>query len=167
MKRVIALLIFLVVSSPILAGDFENGFAAASFGDWKTAFNLWKPLAEKDDARAQYHLAVLYDEGKGVPQDPEAALQWYRKAAEQCHSGAQRNLGLMLNEGRIEPADSILSYKWLSIAANAGSDTARSQRDKLAQRMSEKRIDQAQRLASSWLESHCSEKLAPVARTSP
>src|SRR5438094_308614 len=42
---------------------------------------LCRPLAERGNAVAAYHLAKMYDEGKGVPQNPFEALKWRRLAA--------------------------------------------------------------------------------------
>ena len=39
--------------------------------------------AENGDAKSQYHLGVLYHDGKGVDQNYVQAAYWYRKAAEQ------------------------------------------------------------------------------------
>ncbi|NBT29691.1 MAG: hypothetical protein EBT18_09450, partial [Gammaproteobacteria bacterium] len=36
--------------------------------------------AEQGDATAQYNLAAMYDNGKGVPQDYEEAVKWYSKS---------------------------------------------------------------------------------------
>ena len=40
-----------------------------------------KALAEKGDARAQYNLGSMYEEGKGVPKDVVTAYAWYNIAA--------------------------------------------------------------------------------------
>ena len=43
---------------------------------------------------------VMYDNGKGVPQDYAEAVKWYRLAAEQGYARAQYNLGLMYDNGK-------------------------------------------------------------------
>ncbi|MBR0097489.1 MAG: SEL1-like repeat protein, partial [Synergistaceae bacterium] len=43
-------------------------------------------------AEAQYNLGNMYINGRGVQQDYQQALYWYRKAAEQGDAGAQNNL---------------------------------------------------------------------------
>ncbi|MGL6187720.1 MAG: tetratricopeptide repeat protein [Holosporales bacterium] len=48
--------------------------------------------AEQGDADFQYRLAKLYKKGRGVPQDFQAAFQWYRKAADQGDAEAIRFL---------------------------------------------------------------------------
>ena len=49
-------------------------------GDLATALREWRPLAEQGDAKAQYNLGVMYDNGKGVTQDYKEAVKWYRKS---------------------------------------------------------------------------------------
>ena len=42
---------------------------------------------------AQDTLAVMYEDGKGVPQDYAEAVNWFRKAADQGYPRAQSLLG--------------------------------------------------------------------------
>ena len=56
-------------------------------------------LAEKGDAKSQYHLGVLYNDGKGVEKDYAQAASWYLKAAQQGHPKAQLYLGLLYQNG--------------------------------------------------------------------
>ena len=48
-----ALTALMLFATPVVAGDFEDGLAAAKAGDHQKAFRLWKPLAEQGDAAAQ------------------------------------------------------------------------------------------------------------------
>ena len=50
--------------------------------------------AKQGDAVAQYNLGVCYDDGEGVEQDKQKAVEWYTKAAEQGLAEAQCDLGL-------------------------------------------------------------------------
>ncbi len=52
-------------------------------------------LTQQGYASAQNNLGYMYDQGQGVPQDYEQAIDWYRKAAEQGYAEAQCNLGSM------------------------------------------------------------------------
>ena len=78
----------------------EKAKSAFVAGDTQTAFEIWKPLAEKGNAKAQNNFGIMYKEGKGVPQDYKEAIKWYRLSAEQGASNAQYNLGLMFREGK-------------------------------------------------------------------
>ena len=64
-------------SSVVFADDYQDGLDAAKRGDFKTAYNLWLPLAEQGNAKAQYDLGVMYYKGEGVPQDYVLAHMWF------------------------------------------------------------------------------------------
>ncbi|MGL5335663.1 MAG: tetratricopeptide repeat protein, partial [Enterovibrio sp.] len=52
--------------------------------DWsEKPFRVVQQAAEKGNAAAQYSLASMYAQGRGVGQDLKQAMQWYKKAAEQ------------------------------------------------------------------------------------
>ena len=88
LKHLIIMLAFLMaLFSPVVAQDFQKGFAAYKAGDYATALQEWTPLAEAGYEVAQYNLAVMYDDGKGVLQDYKEAVKWYRLAAEQGYAG--------------------------------------------------------------------------------
>jgi hypothetical protein len=48
----------------------------------KAEFKLYKTLVEASDASAQNLLGLMYQNGKGVPQDDAEAIRWYLKASE-------------------------------------------------------------------------------------
>jgi TPR repeat protein len=113
MLRAILLALALTLSAaPVAAGPIEDGVAAHERGDYETALRLIRPLAEQGDAKAQYNLGIMYDNGVGVPQDYVEAVKWYRMAAEQGFAGAQYNLGVMYANGRGVPQDSAEALKW-------------------------------------------------------
>ena len=93
--------------------DFNDGYDAYQKGDYKTAFNEFKPLAEQGDASAQYNLGVMYDNGKGVLKDYKEAVKWYRKAAEQGLASAQGNLGAMYANGHGVLKDLSKAKHWI------------------------------------------------------
>ena len=84
----------------------------------RQAVRLLRPLADQGDAPAQHNLGLMYDQGRGVPQDYAAAVSWYRKAADQGDAIAQYNLGLMYDQGRGVPQDVV------SQAHSSGSNLA-------------------------------------------
>ncbi len=64
MKRfLLALVLSCALSAPAWAG-FDEGLAAYSRGDYKTALREWRPLAEQGYASAQAILGVMYSEGR-------------------------------------------------------------------------------------------------------
>jgi len=113
-------LLALGLSGQVLAAQMEDGQAAYDRGDYATALQLWRPLAEQGNARAQNNLGVIYENAKGVPQDLNEAIKWYRLAAEQGYAGAQNNLGLIYAIGRGGVRnDQIRAYMWFSLAASS------------------------------------------------
>ena len=73
----------LIIAVPVTAQDFNKGLAATQAGDWTTALKEWKPLAEDGDGAVQFNLALMYENGHGVPQDYKEAVKCYTLAAEQ------------------------------------------------------------------------------------
>tara|TARA_B110000977_G_scaffold170989_1_gene222165 strand:- start:23 stop:295 length:273 start_codon:yes stop_codon:yes gene_type:complete len=71
----------------------------------KRLFEEEQVLAEQGNARAQYFLGLMYNEGKGVPKDQKEAFKWYRLAADQGDASAQYNLALMYGNGVGVPKD--------------------------------------------------------------
>ena len=71
MKKLIrtSLVVLMLSSSASLAQDFDKGLAAYESGDFATALEEWRPLAEQGDASAQFNLGLMYINGHGVPQD--------------------------------------------------------------------------------------------------
>ena len=136
------------------AQDFDKGLAAAQSGDYATALQEWRPLAEQGNALAQYNLGFMYDNGYGVPQDYVEAVKWYRLAAEQGHARAQTNLGIMYENGYGVPQDSVMAHMWFNIASANGLADAPELRDSIAQEMTPQDISTAQAMATECLSSN-------------
>ena len=124
--RSIVLLLALGLSEPVLAGPFEDAWAAYLKQDYTTALRLYRPRAEQGDAGAQFMLGVMYDFGRGVPKDYVQAVKWYRLAADQGDARAQYNLGVMYDFGRGVPKDYVQAVKWYRLAADQGDARAQS-----------------------------------------
>lgn len=82
--------------------------------------NSYRTEAEAGSAIAQYNLANLYADGKGVPQDDDQAAKWYLAAAEQDLPEAQYNLGVLHQLGRGVPQDTAQTLRWFFKAADEG-----------------------------------------------
>jgi TPR repeat protein len=65
------------------AGPPADADSAYQRGDYAKAAQLFRPLAEQGDTKAQFSLGWMYFTGQIVPQDVREAMRWYRKAAEQ------------------------------------------------------------------------------------
>src|SRR5574344_341256 len=80
--------------------------------------------ARRGEADAQFRLGVLFDKGRGVVQDDDQALQWFRRAAQQGHAKAQYNLAVMLDAGRGTAPDDAQAAQWYLRAAEQGDAAA-------------------------------------------
>jgi uncharacterized protein len=113
-------LVVILSSAVCFAGDYEDGTAAFDRGDYAIALKKLHPLAEQGNALAQNSLGVMYVEGKGVSQDSDEAIRWFRKAADQGLAEAQTNLGWMYVEGKSVSQDYAEAAKWFRNAADQG-----------------------------------------------
>ncbi len=82
------------------------------------------PLAEKGDAKAQYQLANMYMDGKGVEQNITKAIQLYELSADQDYNEAQQYLGVIYDKERGASRDDVKARKWYCLAAKGGSSVA-------------------------------------------
>jgi hypothetical protein len=57
--------------------EFEQALEAWRRGDKAGAIRLWQQLAEQGDARSQFNLGVILDEGQGVERDAALATRYY------------------------------------------------------------------------------------------
>ena len=117
----VALVLSLSLAAPVTAGPFEDGSAAYERGDYATALMVYRPLADKGDAKAQYNLGIMYDTGQGVSQDYVQAHKWYNLSASRASA----------DETDVR-------------------DSAVKNRDLVAAKMTPAQIAEAQRLASEW-----------------
>ena len=83
---------------PANAGPFEDGEAAFDRGDYATALQLWRQLAELGHARAKFNLGIMFAFGEGVPQDFVRAYLWFNIAAAQGDKTAQKGRDLIVSQ---------------------------------------------------------------------
>jgi len=65
------------------SAEFNKGMNAWAKGQFETAMNILKPLAEEGNIKAQAQVGSMYRFGNGVPGNKEKAIMWYSKAADQ------------------------------------------------------------------------------------
>ncbi|MBL4891165.1 MAG: sel1 repeat family protein [Rhizobiaceae bacterium] len=114
----------LLITSPCLLADYEDGVNAAFKGDFETAFHEFTLAAEDGLDLAQYNLGILYFTGQGVEKDTAQAFRWTDAAAQQGHVAAQFNLGNLYHSGAGVMADSSKAVELFESAANGGHPTA-------------------------------------------
>ncbi len=141
--------VFLITSLPSYA-DFQAAVDAYEAGNYETAYNVLKPLAEQGNVKAQNYLGQMYHRGEIVPRigleddwftwaeiedeknwaerfllvDHKEAVKWYRLAAEQGLAEAQHNLAGMYYRGEGVPQDYKEAVKWWRLAAEQGDPKA-------------------------------------------
>ena len=77
----------------------DDARTAYDKGDYEEALEIWRSLADQGNAKAQFNLGLMYDNGRGVTQDDKEAVKWYKLAANQGNAKAQFNLGVMYDNG--------------------------------------------------------------------
>jgi len=114
----VGILISLVCSfNPVAIAGLKEGIDAYYEGRYGVALKELRPLAEEKLPEAEFYLGVMYAKGRGVPQDFQKALHWYRLAAEQGFAKAMANLGAMYSKGNGVPKDYAQAIHWYEEAA--------------------------------------------------
>jgi hypothetical protein len=117
---VLAVAVVCVLAMPARA-DYTAGATAFQAGDYMTALAEWRALAEEGDARAQFGMGVIYEEGGGgVVRDFTQAALWYREAANRGLVDAQFNLGNLYRRGHGVTQDARRAVAWYLKAATQG-----------------------------------------------
>jgi uncharacterized protein len=119
-KYLVAAVVVAAMSSSVSAQSVRAGIEAWQHADYSRAVEIWRPLAEKGDADAQFNLGQAYRLGRGVPTNLAAAQTWFQRAASKGHTDAQTTLGLML----FENGDRAGGVRWLKMAAEKGDPRA-------------------------------------------
>lgn len=121
---VYGLLLVCGICATALAGPLEDGHAAYDKQDYKTAFKLWRPLADQGDAEGQRLMGSLYLDGLGVNKDYTAARGWFLSAANQGDAKAQYNIGMMYRQGLGVAQNDAEAVKWFRLSAGQGNAEA-------------------------------------------
>ena len=110
-------------------GEVFGGFASPNPGvpgghSVTDAVDFVRQKALGGDSEAQFQLAVIYQNGRLVPQDQPQAREWLLKAAQQGHVKAMFNLGVTYGDGLGVPGDDAEAFTWYQAAANEGDPRA-------------------------------------------
>ena len=147
----LVLIMSLAVSSHAVAAGapFKKATIAYEKGDYSAAFRIFTSLAEKGDMVAQFNLAKMYREGKGVSKNHKTAVNWFGLSAEQGNTFAQHHLSLLYYFGNGVPQNSAYAYMWANQASANGFEMAEQLHQVLAEQMTPSQIDEAISLAKS------------------
>ncbi len=115
----------LMAMTAATAANFETGYQAYQRGDFALALEHWRPLADAGNAKAQFNLGVMYDEGRGLAPDRKKAVDWWHKAAAQGDVNAMHNLAMSYLFSADSDANHALTIELIEQAAKKG--LARSQ----------------------------------------
>jgi TPR repeat protein len=132
-----------------LAQHFEAGPDA----DQALAMQWYRKAAEKGHGAAQFNLALIYAEGKGVLRDQAAALIWLQRAAEKGHGTAQYHLGVRLHRasksrrGQEASQLRIEALQWLQLAVAQSCQGADSAREFVLLGMTRQEVDETEQRA--------------------
>jgi TPR repeat protein len=96
----LALLIIFVFLTGCTECDYCIGNRLYLKGEFTQAAKHFKKAAIQENAKAQFNLAFMYTEGKGVAKNNKKAAYWYLKASEQGDIKATYNLGVLYAKGR-------------------------------------------------------------------
>lgn len=125
-------------ANALLASSAEAGDARAQYEiGWRnieaadgnaaqleTAVRHTRLAAEQGFQEAQFNLAWLYENGKGVPQDYPTAMLWYQKLADEDSPVGLRGLGWMKMQGWGGPQDFETARDLLAKASGKGDGNA-------------------------------------------
>jgi TPR repeat protein len=81
----------LLIGSTGRAGPLEDAKTAYDAGDYAKALSLYKPLADKGDAEAQFQIGVMDEQGLGVDKDAVAARGLFDYLKPLVEDGARRD----------------------------------------------------------------------------
>ena len=154
-QRLLLVLALLTALAPSARADaFAQGARAYDRQNYLLAEQIFMPLAEQWDPRAQTYIGVMYLRGQGVPQNFLVAAYWLHLAAGAGFPEAQYFLGLMYDKGQGVPQDFVMAHAWLNLAVAHAGPRARVHwvlmRDAVGSKMSEAQLWEARKLAYEW-----------------
>jgi uncharacterized protein len=112
-----------------LAGNLDAQFKLANIvivgtkglkKDVVTAIKLLEGASAKGHAKSQNALALIYQQGTGVPKDEKRALDYFTKAAEQNLPEAENSLALIYLKGVGVERDVDEAFKYFKRSADKG-----------------------------------------------
>ena len=156
----------MTLATALSACQDQRADKAYLHGDYGKSAQELQSLANLNEARAQYDLALLYDKGLGVPQSDAQAFHWYTRAAEHGDRRAQYNLGLMYMNGQGMTPNLVRAYYWLSLSLGQGDENATAAREYLIEKMTSEQIEEAKNLVRKRLIDG-ERPIAPIHREAP
>lgn len=132
----------------VLAAHYEYGNGVVK--DSAEALKWYHKAAEQNYQVAQVLLGFCYQNGEGTATNDIQALKWFRRAAEVGHPAGQYMLGYCYQYGKGTATNYVEAEKWFNLAAEQDYDIAKKTQSEVAQRLTKKEIEEAQRLAREF-----------------
>ena len=155
-SALLALLLWLAAGAA--GAGTAKALSALARGENEAAVGELSQLAGAGDDNAQYHLARLYLEGRGVERNPARALELYRQAARRGNISARLELAELFAEGDGVAPDPARAYFWYlvldrtqSFAIRMYADDARTA---LEDEVSAADLARTRELSAAWLARH-------------
>lgn len=154
MRIALACIAMLLGLQAAQADDAGDAIWAYRHGRYEEAASILKPLARAGDPVAQFDIAVMYDDGVGLPRNLPLALQWYVRAAEAGLVDAQYMAGRFYGRGRGTGQNPARALFWFELARAGGHPLAGKLRDQHWSQLSHSRRDEIEAEATRWQSAH-------------
>lgn len=129
--------------------DYDSGMVEFQQGHYASALYEWRGDAEKGDARSQFAIGRLYEQGIGTSVNLANAQKWYGMAADSGFADAQVRLGELYLTGKLAGGMSDAAELFRQ-AAEQGNVHAQFQLGMLY--LEGKGVDKDERKAAGWIE---------------
>ena len=99
---------------------YEKALAAERRGDYKNAVRLYEVASKQGNIYAQVNLALMYANGRNIPQNYKAAIKWFTLAADKGDRFGQFNLAQIYRLGLGGNSNQAAAFKYTRLAAKQG-----------------------------------------------
>lgn len=138
-KIIVLLILFFYFQNPSFANSYRDGVNEYNKKDYSKAHEIWTKVTQKtpvsdsfewkksnqiEITNAQYGLALLYWQGKGVKQNFKKSQYWLELAAKQDHIEAELKLGYLMLNALTGKKDEKKARSWFKKAAELGNSDA-------------------------------------------
>lgn len=157
MKLAVAFVALLLGVHAAQADVLKDARNAYRHGQYEDAVAILLPMAEQGNPVAQFNVAVMYDDGIGLPQNFPLALRWYKRAAEAGLVDAQYMTGRFYGRGRGTPQNPGKALFWFDLARAGGHPLAAKLRNQHYDQLSNPQRDAIEAEATRWHAAHPSQ----------
>lgn len=154
MRLAVAFVLLLLGVQSAWADELKQAQKAFRDGQYEAATAILQPMARAGNPIAQFNIAVMYDDGIGLPQNLALALRWYKRAAEAGLVDAQYMTGRFYGGGRGVPQNPGRALFWFDLARAGGHPLAGKLRNQHWNQLRSPRRDAIEAEATRWHAAH-------------